>query len=362
MIDTWLTTDAISDAAKVALIGVFVGLLFGTLAQSSRFCLRQACLEFWSGGEEKRLGHGVAVWLSVFGAALLGTQLLFMSGALYVLDVRQLSSPGTMSGAIIGGLMFGVGMILARGCASRLLVLSATGNTRALLAGLVVTVVAQASLTGALSPIREALSRLWIVPPAARDMMAMIPSGTGVVLGVATLILAGVIAFRNRTPWTRIGLSLALGGTVAFGWYLTSALSKVSFEPVAVGSVTFTGPSANTLMALISSPSLPLQFGIGLVPGVFAGSFISSVIRREFRIQVFSGETGTVRYLVGASLMGFGGMLAGGCAVGAGVTGGAVMSLTAWIALFCMWIGAGVCAWVMEWKQSTPQPMGAAGK
>jgi hypothetical protein len=38
--------------------------------------------------------------------------------------------------------------------------------------------------------------------------------------------------------------------------------------------------------------------------------------------------------------MGFGAMLAGGCAVGAGVTGGAIFALTAWLALLAMWFGA----------------------
>jgi uncharacterized membrane protein YedE/YeeE len=40
--------------------------------------------------------------------------------------------------------------------------------------------------------------------------------------------------------------------------------------------------------------------------------------------------------------MGFGGMLAGGCAVGAGVSGAAIFALTAWISLIGMWAGAGL--------------------
>jgi hypothetical protein len=44
--------------------------------------------------------------------------------------------------------MFGMGMILARGCSSRLLVLAAQGNLRALLSGLVFAVTAQSALTG----------------------------------------------------------------------------------------------------------------------------------------------------------------------------------------------------------------------
>jgi uncharacterized membrane protein YedE/YeeE len=44
--------------------------------------------------------------------------------------------------------------------------------------------------------------------------------------------------------------------------------------------------------------------------------------------------------MAGAALMGFGAMLAGGCAIGAGVTGGSIFVATAWLALLCMWIGA----------------------
>ncbi|MCB1832994.1 MAG: YeeE/YedE family protein, partial [Geminicoccaceae bacterium] len=112
--------------------------------------------------------------------------------------------------------------------------------------------------------------------------------------------------------------------------------------PVTVQSVTFTGPSADTFMALVDRDSWPLDFGFGLVPGVFAGAFVSSLLRREFRIQTFDAESGMVRYLVGAVLMGFGGMLAGGCAVGAGITGGSVLALTSWIALAAMWFSAGL--------------------
>jgi uncharacterized membrane protein YedE/YeeE len=51
---------------------------------------------------------------------------------------------------------------------------------------------------------------------------------------------------------------------------------------------------------------------------------------------------------MGAVLMGFGSMLAGGCAVGAGVTGGAIFAATAWMSLLGMWIGAGLADRVID--------------
>lgn len=339
-----LATDAVPEAAKTMLGGTAVGLAFGYCAQQSRFCLRAACIEFWGG----RPGPKLVVWLLVFGTALLTVQLLVAASGLNPQDVRQLATAGSLSGAIAGGLLFGFGMILARGCASRLLVLSATGNVRALVAGLVVTVVAQASLSGVLSPLREAVSRLWVAGPALRNMALYLPDGAGPALGAGFLAAAVLLARRHRIGAWTAATAAGTGLAITLGWAFTAALSRVSFEPVTVGSVTFTGPSADTLMALIVRPDIVPSFGIGLVPGVFAGSLAATLLHREFRLQAFDADTGTVRYLVGAAMMGFGGMTAGGCAVGAGVTGGSVLSLTAWVALLCMWLGGGLAQALVE--------------
>jgi uncharacterized membrane protein YedE/YeeE len=133
-----------------------------------------------------------------------------------------------------------------------------------------------------------------------------------------------------------------VGIAVTAGWWFTATLASQSFDIVAVQSVSFTGPSADTLMAVVNQPNLSLGFGLGLVPGVFAGSFVASLMAGDFHIQTFNEQAPMPRYIAGACLMGFGAMLAGGCAVGAGMTGGAVLALTAWIALVCMWLGAGV--------------------
>ncbi|WP_413207844.1 YeeE/YedE family protein [Rhodospirillum sp. A1_3_36] len=331
-------SDVLGDLEKAGVGGLVVGLIFGFCAQRSQFCLRAATIEFWRGS----IGPKIAIWLTVFGVTLLLTQIEVATELLSLRNVRQVTSAGTLSGALIGGLLFGVGMILSRGCASRLLVLSGTGNMRALVTGLVVTVVAQASLTGVLSPLREALSRLWIIGPEARNMAALLPDGSGLVLGAMTVGLALVVLLRSPSARTPVLAAAGVGGSIALAWAYTQALSSTAFDPVPVVGVTFTGPSADTLMALITQPTVAPEFGIGLVPGVFLGSLLSAVTSGAFRFQAFDASTGMTRYMVGAALMGFGGMLAGGCAVGAGVTGGSVLSLTAWVALGAMWLAAGV--------------------
>ncbi len=338
LIDTWGNPNI------SVFFGLFVGLLFGVFAQQSRFCLRAACVEFWRGKAKSKF----AIWLFTFSAALIATQLLITTSFLDSNNIRQLNAIGSMSGAIIGGLLFGSGMIQARGCASRLLVLSATGNLRALIAGLVITLVAQASLRGGLSPLRESLSNLWLLPAYQRGFSNFLPNYGGLILGIILLIIGFIYAVKyGLNRWQGIA-ALLTGLCIALGWFLTSWHANNTFDIIAIKSISFTGPSADTLMGLINHPSLPFSFDVGLVPGVFLGAFFASVLTKQFEWQQFTQETRQSRYLIGASMMGFGSMLAGGCAVGAGVTGGSLLSVTAWLALFFMWLGAGITDWLVD--------------
>ncbi len=94
-------------------------------------------------------------------------QALILLHALDVSTARQLATRGSLSGAIVGGLRFGAGMVMTRGCASRLPVLSANGHLRALLSGLIFALTAQAALGGVLAPLRHAISGWWTVEGGA---------------------------------------------------------------------------------------------------------------------------------------------------------------------------------------------------
>ncbi len=331
--------ERFGDGAVLAMAGVVVGVLFGATAQHSRFCLRAASVEV----SEGMFGPRLFIWLIAFTAAVASVQGLVAMEWLDVSTSRQLATTGSLSGAIIGGLMFGCGMILARGCASRLLVLSATGNLRAIVTGLVLTLAAQASLRGVLTPAREKLAALWLVQGGPeRDLLARLglTSSIAALLAAAALVLSLVLARRKLVPLSHAIAAVFVGLAVALGWMLTFAIAQVSFEVVPISSITFTGPATDTLMGLVDNVRLPLGFGVGLVPGVFAGAGLMALATREAKIERFGPDTPMERYLIGAVLMGFGSMLAGGCAVGAGMSGGSVFAVTGWLAVFCMWIGA----------------------
>ena len=325
----------------LAVGGAVVGLFFGFFAQRSRFCLRAAVIDVWRG----HFGERLSVWLLAFATAVVAVQALTLAGWLDASGARQLSNRGSLSGALVGGTLFGIGMVMTRGCASRLLILSANGNLRALLSGLVFAVTAQAALGGILEPWRTEVASWWMVDGGcARNLLARLGMGSGAGLVFGLLWLAAGVWFSLRTrnpPWMWIG-GMGTGLAVALAWYFTYAVSQASFDPVTVTGLTFSGPSAQWLMRVLTTPSAPFDFDAGMLPAVFVGSALGALVKREFKIEGFHNGLTMVRYIVGAIAMGFGSVLAGGCAVGAGMTGGAIFSLTAWLALLGMWLGGGL--------------------
>lgn len=335
------------EPALLAWCGLAMGLGFGFFAQRSKFCLRAAVIEFWHG----KFGEKLSVWLLAFASAVVAVQALVLLGVLDVTTARQLSAKGSLSGALIGGLLFGVGMVMTRGCASRLLVLSANGNLRALLSGLVFAVVAQASLAGILAPWREAIAAWWVIDGGeSRQLLSLVGAGPRVGLALGLVWLAAALYFGVRckaTPWQWVG-GVATGLTVAGGWYATYQVMSNSFEVVQIQGLTFSGPSAEWLMRVLHESQGAWTFGLGLMPGVFAGSLVGALVGREWKLEGFGGGYTMPRYIIGAVLMGFGSMLAGGCAVGAGMTGGAIFAVTAWVTLIGMWIGGGLADRVFD--------------
>ncbi len=342
--------ETYGESVVLAVGGWVIGLLFGFFAQRSKFCLRAAVVEFW----HHQFGEKLSVWLLTFSAAVIAIQSLIVLGNLDVSTARQLATRGSLSGALVGGLLFGAGMIMTRGCASRLLILSANGNLRALLSGLIFAVTAQSALSGALSPLRQEITNLWTVEGgSSRDLLAMLGLShtTGLVIGCVWLLAA--LYFTTRTTqrgWMWIG-GIGTGLSVAMAWWFSYSVSKASFEVVHIQGITFSGPSAEWLMRVLAPNPPAIGFDFGLLPGVFLGSFFAAWLGKELKLEGFKDGYAMRRYIVGAIFMGFGAMLAGGCAVGAGVTGGAIFALTAWLALMGMWMGAGL---VDRWMDPPP--------
>lgn len=318
--------------------GLVIGIIFGIAAQQSRFCIRAATMEVAHGRPGDRLG----IWLITFSIALIATQLLILGGFFDTNGLRQFSNRGSLSGAIIGGLIFGVGMALSRACSGRMLVLTGAGNLRALLAGLVFAVAAQASLEGFLSPFRIQISNLWTIDGPSRNLIGVTGIGHGgaLIFSLAWLALGVYMVRKHAVSAYTVIMGSIVGCMIAAAWWFNFGVASSSFEVVPVHSLSFASPSSDTLMYLLSQPNGALSFDLGLIPGVLIGSLGASLVTRTFKIEGFHDPRTMIRYIIGGCLMGFGAILAGGCAIGAGVSGASVFAITAWLTLWSIWLGA----------------------
>ena len=348
LLETW------GDTSVLAAAGALVGFVFGLAAQRSRFCTRAAVIETCQG----QLGERFAVWWLGFSACLLGVQSLVAMGALAPQTSRFIAPMGSVSGALIGGLLFGAGMIMTRGCAGRLLILSATGNLRAVIAALVFAVAVQASIAGWVAPARLAMAGWWQIDGGAgRDLLQITGIGRTGGLSLAALAFASGLWFYARTLPGRLALALgaiATGLSVAAGWGLTQAIASQSFEAVQIQSISFSSACAEFLMRILSTGTAPrFGFDAGMLPATLAGAWVGAVFGGDFQWQSFQAENKLGHYLTGALLMGLGAVLGVGCTVGAGMAGGAVFALTAWLTLIAIWLGAAM-AWRLHRTMGWP--------
>ena len=120
-------------------LAISIGVVFGILAKQTKFCFRRGLV-----GDDRRAALGV--WMMALATAIAGTQGAVALGWVDFGDHRFFVSDLPLLSIIIGGLLFGAGMVLTRGCVSRLTVLTASGNLRALTALAFFAVIAHVTL------------------------------------------------------------------------------------------------------------------------------------------------------------------------------------------------------------------------
>jgi uncharacterized membrane protein YedE/YeeE len=304
--------------------GLLLGVIWGALGEQSKFCLRRGIA-----GEATERSAALGVWLMALLTALLGTAVLRSLDLMSFDGHRFMVTELPLLTLIPGGLAFGFGMVLTRGCVSRLCVLTGTGNLRALLVLVVFAIVAHATLKGVLAPMRTSLGSFTFTTPMG-DLAQVL--GTWPVTILLAIVL-GFVIFRLQPSGRDIALSSIMGLLVPIGWLGTGFVLYDDFDPIALETLSFTAPTADTLFWVIASTSIDPGFGVGLILGAVCGGALSSIATGRFHLVSFEGPRQTGRYMAGAVLMGVGGVLAGGCTVGAGLSGVSALSLSATVAL-----------------------------
>ena len=106
-------------------------------------------------------------------------------------------------------------------------------------------------------------------------------------------------------------------------------------------SFTFVGPSGHVVQYVKEGfGALFLTFGVAIVAGVILGSLAYSLLGGRFRIEWFANAKDFVTHVIGAILMGIGGVLAMGCTIGQGITGMSTLALGSFVTIIAIIAGS----------------------
>ncbi len=302
------------------LTGMITGILFGIVLQRGRLCFNSAIRDL-------RLFKDNYLWKTVMLAI-----------ALEIIAFQLMASAGLMTltpkpfaplGNILGGLIFGFGMVLAGGCASGVTYRSGEGMTTAWMAAIFYGLFATASKHGFLKPFIT-----WLQGPVYKvdaSSVSKIYSEGKVGPTVATVLhvnpwIPALIA-SALLLWYVFGTKTSERSGKGFNWYTTAILvtlvatlgywTRGTFSEKSYG-LGITGGWANVYSTFTGGK---LNWEGAEVLGIIVGALIASLAAKEFKLRMPRKASTYAQVALGGFFMGIGAPLAGGCNIGHFLTG-----------------------------------------
>jgi uncharacterized membrane protein YedE/YeeE len=357
-------------ASQVLWASFALAVVFGAIAQRTHFCTMGAVSDIVSMGDWSRM----RMWTLAIGTAMLGFNAMV---ALGWLDAGNSVYAGPrliwLSNAF-GGALFGFGMVLASGCGSKTLVRIGGGNLKSVVVFIVLGLAAFATLKGITGVARVAtVDRVAVELAGAQDLPTLAARLLGwakpqAALALGALLGGALVVWSLRKPEGRtrdvlLG-GLGIGAVIAAMWWVSGCLGYVAENPntleeafVATNSqrmesLSFVAPIAYTLdwLLFFSDQSKVLTIGIVSTVGVVVGSALTALATRSFRWEGFANAEDTANHIIGALLMGVGGVTALGCTVGQGLSGISTLALGSFIAVAGIVAGALLALRYQVWR------------
>jgi uncharacterized membrane protein YedE/YeeE len=361
--------DILTISNTVLWLAFVVGFVFGAIGQKTHFCTMGAVSDIVNMGDWSRM----RMWLLAIGVAVLGAGALHGAGLIDLGKSIYRTPNFTWLSYLVGGATFGVGMVLASGCGSKTLIRIGGGNLKSLVVFLVLGVVAYMTMRGIFGVFRvNVLEKAALAFPGGQDIPALLSAAgmdpKAAFLLAVLVIGGGLTAFCliNRDFRTLDNLlgGLGTGLAVVAAWYISGHFGYLAEHPDTLEeaflttnsgrmeSLSFVAPQAYTLELLMlwSDTSRTLTFAIATVLGVVAGSAAWALITDKFRWEGFASVEDTASHLLGAALMGFGGVVAMGCTVGQGISGISTLALGSFATFLAIVAGAAVTIKFQYWR------------
>lgn len=326
--------------------GGLAGLVIGAAARLDRFCTLAALERFWYANDSS----GLRTWILAATVALIATQAMALSGVIDLGRTFYLTPSFGWTGAILGGLAFGIGMALVGTCGFGALVRLGGGSLRSLVVLLVLGLSALAAQRGLI-----AQARVEVVDNLAADLSFAGDQSVGSIVSallgfdarlLVALLVAGLLLLWifSSADYRRRGANIVTGSVIglgiAFGWLATTWASTRAFEPVQIEAGSFVVPVGDTLIQFIAFTGVLPDYGVGLVIGVGLGAALVAWRKKDVRWEACDDARELGRHITGAFLMGTGGVFAMGCTIGQGVTAASTLAISAPVVMLSIAVGA----------------------
>ena len=363
-------SDVSSLTAQVLWLAFALALVFGAVAQRTHFCTMGAVADIVNIGDWGRM----RMWSMAIGVAVLAFNAMVGLGWVESQDSIYAGSRWIWMSNAVGGLLFGAGMVLASGCGSKTLVRIGGGSLKAVVVFCVMGLAAYATMRGLFSVWRVAtLDAVAVTLPVGQDLPSLlsklfgIPTPTlalwlGVGVGAAIILLSLRASDGRRGEIALAGIGI--GGAVAGVWWISGHLGHLAEHPVTLEeaflatnsrrmeSLTFVAPMAYVIdwLILYSDRTKMLTLAVVTPVGVVLGSAAVALWQRTFRWEGFAGTEDTALHLIGAVLMGVGGVTAMGCTIGQGISGVSTLALGSLLAWASIVVGAWGALRLQIWR------------
>jgi len=387
-----MTYEDFASAQSFFLWSIFaIALIMGAVVNKTNFCTMGAVSDWVNMGDTGRL----RAWVLAIAVGVLGVAGLEAAG---LVNVTSTFPPYRQNNFVwlenvVGGLLFGIGMVLGSGCGNKTLIRVGGGNIKSVMVLLIIALISYFMVNpfpGSDKTLYSVLFYPWTSPAAVmlstnQDLGAMLFDDNA---ATGRMVMGGVIgglmliwAFKSadlRSSFDNILGGLVVGLAVLAAWYVTSnvminadgemmsmqayvqdwelfapaeAVKPAAAGPLASQSFSFVGPMGQTLgYAMGGFDRTLVTFGVMALAGVIAGSLLWSLISRSFRIEWFASGSDFFNHLIGGILMGFGGMLAIGCTIGQGVTGFSTLALGSILTFISIVLASSVTMKVQYYK------------
>ncbi|WP_419769964.1 MAG: YeeE/YedE family protein [Candidatus Marinarcus sp.] len=334
----------------VNILGLIIGLVFGAVAQAKQFCFSGSIKDYILTKSTKRGASVImAMIVAIVASAVVSSlfELDFTTTQYYKSNINYVT-------IILGGSLFGAGMMLADGCSNRQLVKFAQGDSNSLITIVFVAIFAYATAKGFLYGLFSPLTN----NSTLIEWSSFIQNSTMniyVIVGILVLFLLYLIKDIKRIM--TLGDGVIIGLLVALAWYVTGVLGEESMERIIpLTGITFVYPTAQSVELFMFYQVNELSFAISLVCGVLLGTFVMTFFNKKYSFGCTASQNlNRTKYnMLGGALMGTGGVLSIGCTVGQGLTGLSTLAVASGVAIASILLSGTITALILNKYNKLP--------